>query len=232
MVQTIVEKLNLNRYTNKTILNAPAEQHYFDDLEMTHLTNQLTDRQEDLVIIFVYSKAELVQQITSLTSSLSMSKDGYLFVAYPKIGNPTYPSTVHRDEIFPALAIDPQGDGYLGNTDFKFSRMVKLDDNFTIIGLKFMPIRKKIATSQKVADYTSFVPHLQQQLQTDSTLLTLFETLSPGYQRNWARYVFSAKQQATQAKRFEEIKKILPLGYKSKELYLQAKRGEETDEPN
>lgn len=225
MVQTIVEKLNLNRYTNKTILNAPADHHYFDDLEITQLTNQLTDRKEDLVIVFVYSKAELIQQITSLTSFLSMNKDGYLFVAYPKIGNPTYPNTVHRDEIFPALAIDPQGDGYLGKTDFKFSRMVKLDETFTIIGLKFTPIRKKMATSQKVADYTSFVSHLQQQLQAEPTLLTLFETLAPGYQRNWARYVFSAKQQATQTKRFEEMKKILALGYKSKELYLQAQRG-------
>ncbi|MBP1043067.1 YdeI/OmpD-associated family protein [Vagococcus sp. BWB3-3] len=103
--------------------------------------------------------------------------------------------------------------------------MVKLDETFTIIGLKFTPIRKKIATSQKVADYTSFVSHLQQQLQAEPTLLTLFETLAPGYQRNWARYVFSAKQQATQTKRFEEMKKILALGYKSKELYLQAQRG-------
>lgn len=225
MTQTIVEKLKLNNYGNKTILEAPANNDYFNTLDTTNLADQLTGRTEDLVFVFVYSKEEMVKQIKTLTDTLSFNKNGYLFVAYPKIGNPNYPNTVHRDEIFPALEIDPKGDGYLGQTDFKFSRMVKLDDDFTIVGLKYLPVRKKTTSaSQKVEDYTTLVPQLQQRLQANPEVFALFSNLTPGYQRNWARYVYSAKQAATQLKRFEEMQTIIALGFKSKDLYQQAQR--------
>ncbi|WP_314061596.1 YdeI/OmpD-associated family protein [uncultured Vagococcus sp.] len=225
MAQTIVEKLKLNNYHNKTILNVPADSDYFTSLEPTNLSDQLTGRMEDLMILFVYSKEEMFQQIKELTLSQSFNKNGYFFIAYPKIGNSKYPNTVHRDEIFPALGIDPSGDGYLADTDFKFSRMVKLDDYFTIVGLKYLPIRKKnTATSQKVKDYATFVPELQQRLEANPDILNLFNELTVGYQRNWARYIYSAKQLTTQVKRFEEMQTIIPLGYKSKDLYQQSQR--------
>lgn len=224
MGQTITDKLNLNNYHNKTILNAPIDSHYFDTLETTDLCHKLTGRVEDLVFVFVYSKDEMIQQIKKLTTQ-QFNKNGYLFVAYPKIGNSNYPDSVHRDEIFPALGINPEGDGYLAKTDFKFSRMVKLDDTFTIVGLKYLPTRKKAtAPSQKVDDYISLVPELQQRLVINPEVFQLFESLTPGYQRNWARYVYSPKQVATQTKRFEEMQDIIVKGFKSKDLYQQAKR--------
>lgn len=220
MAQTIVDKLNLNKYAHKTILNQPAKTDYFATLDAANLSDELKERVEDVVILFVYSKSEMIEQITDLTQRLSFNKNGYLFVAYPKIGSPHYPDTVHRDEIFPSLGIDPDGDGYLAQTDFKFSRMVKLDDDFTIVGLKYLPSRKTSSKpSQRVEDYTEKVPELQQRLEAFPDVLDLFNDLTPGYQRNWARYLYSAKQASTQLKRFEEMQLILRSGFKSKDLY-------------
>ncbi|EHY9201391.1 YdeI/OmpD-associated family protein, partial [Listeria innocua] len=43
-------------------------------------------------------------------------------------------------------------------------------------------------------------------------------------QRVWARYIYSAKQPATQEKRRVEMVDILSQGYKTKDLYRQGKK--------
>ena len=49
----------------------------------------------------------------------------------------------------------------------------------------------------------------------------LYAELTPGYQRDWARYIYSAKQAATQEKRRTEMLDILGKGHKTKNLYQQ-----------
>ena len=48
--------------------------------------------------------------------------------------------------------------------------------------------------------------------------LAFFESLTPGYQRSWARYIYSAKQETTRQKRLNETIELLLQGFKSKDL--------------
>ncbi|MNI76225.1 hypothetical protein D3C73_1324410 [compost metagenome] len=56
-------------------------------------------------------------------------------------------------------------------------------------------------------------------LESDVDVLERYRQLAPGYQKDWARYVYSAKRNETQEKRLLEMKAILAEGYKSIDLY-------------
>ncbi len=51
-----------------------------------------------------------------------------------------------------------------------------------------------------------------------------YTTMPYGYQKDWARQVYSAKTEATQEKRLLEMVDILSAGYKSKDLFRQGKK--------
>jgi len=152
-----------------------------------------------------------------------MVYNGYLFFAYPKKGNTRYKTFVHRDEIFPAMKVGE--DGYIADSDMKFSRMVSMDDVFTVVGLKREKKRtkKSVSASQRVADYENNVKDIEALLADHPDELTFFQNLTPGYQKDWARYIFSAKQQKTREKRYQQMVDILSQGYKSVDLYRQKK---------
>ena len=152
-------------------------------------------------------------------------RQGYLYIAYPKKGNKVYPDFVHRDEIFPSLNVDTNGDGYVGDSNIKFARMVSLDETFTIVGLKEVGSSKgKSSTdsSQCVDDYVKYIPEIEVYLSNNSVLSEFYKNLTPGYRKDWARYVYSAKQEATRKKRLSEMEMILSKGFKTKELYRQS----------
>ncbi|MFS0863830.1 YdeI/OmpD-associated family protein [Fredinandcohnia sp. 179-A 10B2 NHS] len=73
--------------------------------------------------------------------------------------------------------------------------------------------------SQCVDDYISYIPEIEKDLSDVPELLTFYQALTPGYQKDWARYIYSAKQESTKEKRREEMKLILASGYKSRDLY-------------
>lgn len=50
-------------------------------------------------------------------------------------------------------------------------------------------------------------------------VITLFDQLTPGYQRNWARYVFGVKNETTTEKRFAEMENALKQRFKSLDLF-------------
>ena len=141
-----------------------------------------------------------------------------------KKGNKKYETFVHRDEIFPTLKVG--GDGYVDNSDVKFSRMVSMDDVFTVVGLKREKKKTKKSTvaSQCVADYEDHVKDIEKLLTDYPNELKFYKELTPGYQRDWARYIFSAKQQKTREKRQEQMIDILSQGYKSVDLFRQKKK--------
>jgi len=66
------------------------------------------------------------------------------------------------------------------------------------------------------------VPKVEKLLQGTSDLLAFYQSLTPGYRKDWARYIYSAKQQETQEKRIEEMKLIFGKVYKTRELYRKA----------
>ncbi|MFD2306293.1 YdeI/OmpD-associated family protein [Enterococcus termitis] len=220
MEKSIVEKLKLKNYSTKAIVNRPDET-YLTDLEDAQLT--LPDKAVDLLFVFVKTMEEFKAIVQTVIEQKLLNKDGVLFVAYPKKGNKMYSTFVHRDEIFPVLGVD-DADGYVGKSTLKFNRMVRLDETFTVTGLKNSDrkAQKSSGNSARVADYVQFIPQVEALLENHLKAKVLFDQLTPGYKKDWARYIYSAKQQVTQEKRQAEMIDILELGFKSKELYRQS----------
>lgn len=220
MAKTIVEKLNLQKYDQVAVLNKPEGSDYL--AELTGYDTSL-EHGYDLIFAFVLDMAALQELVNRVIEHQHLHKNGYLFVAYPKKGNKVYPTFIHRDDLLEGLGSDENG--YVGTSSIKFACMVGLDDVFTVVGFKEDAKGKQQTTSrpsQSVEDYISFIPNVEQDLEDIPELLAIYQSLTPGYRRDWARYVYSAKQEATRAKRREEMKMILQAGYKSRELYRQA----------
>lgn len=219
MSKTIVEKLNLRKYDQVAVLNKPEGTDYL--AELTGYDTSL-ERAYDLIFAFVLDMASLKELVDHVIEHQHLKSNGYLFAAYPKKGNKVYPTFIHRDDLLAGLGSDENG--YVGTSNIKFARMVGLDDVFTVVGLKEDAKGKdKLSTkpSQSVDDYISFIPQVERDLSDTPALLANYQSLTQGYRKDWARYIYSAKQEATRAKRREEMKMILQAGYKSRELYRQ-----------
>lgn len=135
-----------------------------------------------------------------------------------------YDTYIHRDHLFEGLGADEEG--YVQGTTLKFSRMVGLNDVFTVVGLKYDESKTKSSkkASQSVNDYIENIKDIEADLADYPQILDLYRSLTEGYRKDWARYVYSAKQETTRQKRKEEMKEILQAGYKTKELYMREKR--------
>ncbi|WP_057776200.1 YdeI/OmpD-associated family protein [Cytobacillus dafuensis] len=222
MTKTIVEKLNLKKYKKAAVLGLPEGADYL--AELTDFDTELMDSTYDLIFAFVLDMASLKELISKVIEKNYLNKNGYIFVAYPKKGNKVYPTFIHRDDLLSGLGADE--DGYIGTSNLKFARMVGLDDVFTVVGLKIdSKGKEKTSTkaSQCVDDYIEMIPSVEKDLQDTPDVLAIYQSLTPGYQKDWARYVYSAKQEATKAKRRNEMKMILAAGYKSMDLYRRDK---------
>lgn len=216
--KSIIDKLNLHKYESKLVLQLPEDVNELDDLEFD---TSVERDQYDLVFIFIYSLEELLKYTRIMIDKQLVKDKGYVFFAYPKKNNTKYEQYIERDSILPAISSDE--DGYVVGSNLKFSRMVSFNDVFTVVGLKSEPKKAKKGTStpksQCVDDYIEHVNDIKQYLQRNEQLLGFYEGLTPGYQKNWARYVYSAKQKETQEKRLLEMETILGEGYKSIDLY-------------
>lgn len=215
---TIINKLNLNKYNNLAVLNQPSDYHVFDGYSMK------LSGEHDAIFIFIKTVDEMATFTQSIINEQKLLEKGYLFFAYPKKGNKKYDTFVHRDDIFPAMKVGE--DGYVENSDIKFSRMVSMDDVFTVVGLKRekKKAQKSSAASQCVADYEDNVKDVEILLADHPNELEFYRELTPGYQKDWARYIFSAKQQSTREKRQNQMIDILSQGYKSIDLFRQKKK--------
>ena len=223
MVKTIVEKLYLQKYKTAAVLNLPDGLDYFAELS-NYDTELNPGHTYDLIFAFVFNMDSLRALVNKVIEQNILNQSGYLYIAYPKKGNKVYPTYIHRDDLFSGLGADENG--YIGTSAIKFARMVGLDDVFTVIGLKEESKINNSASakaSQRVDDYIALIPEIEKDLQDTPDLLTFYQSLTPGYQKDWARYVYSAKQEATRVKRREEMKMILGAGYKTRDLYRSGK---------
>lgn len=212
MEKSVIQKLGLEKYQNPKLLTAPP------NYNLSGIAWQ-NKEQPDMLFTFIETLSEFKEAVTIAQTDLL--DQGVLFVAYPKKGNQLYQNFIHRDEIFPALQVN-EDDGFVAGTQLKFNRMVSYDKNFTVVGLKKLvnpPTKPTKKASQRVADYQERIPELLEELAKDPLAVANFQQLTPGYQKDWARYVYSAKQQATQEKRLAEAITILQAGYKTKALY-------------
>lgn len=221
--KSIVEKLNLNKYPTKLILQVPENMEDFSELEYDSSSKQA---KYDLIFIFIFSLEEFTKHLQSVIEKQLLEDNGYLYFAYPKKNNKLYKEYIDRDSFMAALPVDEEG--YVSESNVKFSRMVSLNDVFTVVGLKSVPRKSKKTASSKnsqcVDDYIIHVDDIKNYLNKNEELLKTYNELTFGYQKDWARYVYSAKRKETQEKRLLEMETILGEGYKSMDLYRRKKK--------
>ncbi|WHX51435.1 YdeI/OmpD-associated family protein [Paenibacillus woosongensis] len=214
----VVAKLNLNKYETKLILNQPEDIAYFNELQYD---SEMTKEKYDLIFVFIFNMDQFKEYLDLIIRKQAIHENGYLFFAYPKKNNRKYKEYIDRDSFFEQNAVNEEG--YVSGSTLKFSRMVSMDDVFTVIGLKSQAPRKSKPTnaksSQRVDDYVDYISSIREYLNSDQELLELYDHLTAGYQKDWARYVYSAKKSETQEKRLQQMKDILAQGYKSLDLY-------------
>src|SRR5690606_28127131 len=214
----VVAKLNLNKYESKLILNQPEDIAYFNELQYD---SEMTKEKYDLIFVFIFNMNQFKEYLDLVIRKQAIHENGYLFFAYPKKNNRKYKEYIDRDSFFEQNAVNEEG--YVSGSTLKFSRMVSMDDVFTVIGLKSQAPRKSKPTnaksSQRVDDYVDYISSIREYLSSDKELLELYDHLTAGYQKDWARYVYSAKRSETQEKRLQRMKDILAQGYKSLDLY-------------
>lgn len=75
--------------------------------------------------------------------------------------------------------------------------------------------------AKPLSEYTVDIPRVTNLLADTPDLAATFTALTPGYQREWARFIFGVKSQATQDRHLEQMRTILAAGYKSKRAYDQ-----------
>lgn len=190
------KKLQWEKYPVKSIVNPPEEYQSLHNMEESPV---------DCILAFVYSTDEMKAQILETNKNSVLSDQGILYLAYPKTKNKKGLPSIGRDDIFPALEVNDE-DGFVPHTDLKFTKMVSLDENYTVIGLKKgKREEQKKDRSGRVEDYVSFVSDLEALLLAHPEEKAYFDQLTPGYQKNWARYVYSAKKEETRAKRIDNM---------------------------
>lgn len=221
--KNIIEKLNLNKFPTKAVLHLPEDIREFEGMDYDPVLQK--DRY-DLIFIFIFSLEEFKQHLQTVIEKQLLNEKGYLFFAYPKKNNKQYSAYIDRDSFFAEMPVNE--DGVITGSNIKFARMVSFNDVFTVIGLKAEPVKgKKTAnppSSQCVDDYIVHVEDIKQYLSDKEELLKLYNQLTFGYQKDWARYVYSAKRAETREKRLSEMEAVLAEGFKTIELYKQSKR--------
>lgn len=161
------------------------------------------------VMWFVYSLDEMKKAIEE---SIDLLEDnGILYLCYPKLKNTLNLKGIHRDLILPFLNVSEET-GYVRDTLMRFNKMAAFDKDYTLLGIK-KDIKPSIRKQDKT-DYTQYIDALKAHLSKPA--LTFYNTLTKGYQTNWARYVYSAKRKETKEKRLIEVNTLLEKNIKTK----------------
>ncbi|MFL8935242.1 YdeI/OmpD-associated family protein [Rossellomorea oryzaecorticis] len=214
----VTEKLNFDKYPDKLILNLPED---IDDFSGVDFDAGIEKDQYDLVFIFVFDLKEFASRLKEVVEKGLVKDNGYLYFAYPKKNNPKYDAYIERDSIYNENHYDE--DGYVHGSSLKFSRMISLNDVFTVVGMKAAPKKAKKSESakksQSVDDYIAHIEDIETYLGGNEEIAALYAGLTPGYRKDWARYVYSAKRIETQEKRLKEMETVLAEGFKTMDLY-------------
>ena len=216
----IISKLKILSFNDKLIINRPEDIDIFDGIDFD---TSVSKPKYDIVFVFIFSLDEFTEIIKMAIKEDLINANGYLYFAYPKKGNKQYKEYIGRDDFFNTVNMDK--DGFVNGSKLKFNKMVAFNDTFTCIGLKHETKAKpKTQQSQCVADYIDRIPELQQYFSENKEVTEIFDKLTPGYRRDWARYVYGVKNEETKAKRLADMENILKKGYKSIDLYRQNKK--------
>lgn len=186
-----------------------------EDYKTLYTSYQAVTKDYEVVFTFAH-RLEDMQAILNTYTNL-LSPGNLLYIAYPKLKNAKGIEGIHRDHLFPFLRVDEKT-GYVNQTLMRFNKMVSLDDNYTLIGIKKDDThQKRKGASQRQEDYANHVEDVMDLLK-EEPCLAFYQSLTPGYQKSYARYIFSAKQEATKEKRIKETIDLLNQGIKSIDL--------------
>jgi hypothetical protein len=213
-----IAKLKLDRCEKVAILKIPTSL----EEDVKTLKHVPLSTAHDALIVFTTSNAEFFETLERFAKEDRVVEGEMLLIAYPKKGNPLFPDYVHRDEIFPKVRMD--NDGYIYDSPYRFNRMLGFDECFTLLEIKRVANRKTPKPSHVGSDYLKYIPEVEAMLKDDPDVLSIYKALSPSYRKDWAVYLFTTANEATRAKRFEELKSILRAGFKNMTLYRQAQK--------
>lgn len=129
--KSVIEKLNFKKYRTRLILNKPDDIKDFDTIEYN---DSIEKEQYDLVFVFIFNMDEFFKYLTEVVEKNLIKEDGYLYFAYPKKGNPKYDTYIERDDIYTENYYNDEG--YFPNSNLRFSRIISLNDVFTVAGIK------------------------------------------------------------------------------------------------
>lgn len=210
MQNALAEKLRLDPQKELVVINRP-DRRYFSVFQVLE---GYPESPADAIVLFADNLQTLQEMTGRIIRENVLNAGGRLLIAYPKKGNRTLGTYLHRDEILPSLDVDE--DGYIRGSDFRFNQMVSLDGTYTLIGIKRGEKRRgKKSPSQRVGDYIQYIPQIEEDLKGEPKALDFFRGLTPGYQRGWARYVYGAVRPETREKRIKEMARQLKEGVKS-----------------
>ncbi len=220
MASEVARKLKIQDNAAMLILNKPSD---INDFDVFTFDTKAGKKKYDLIFSFIFSLDEFTETLKTVIGKDLLNPNGYLYFAYPKKGNKQYKEYIGRDDFFTPAQMDE--DGYAMGSPLKFNKMIAFNDVFTCFGLKHLEKRKKSTQpSQCVGDYIARIPDLLKHFVKNKEVLDAFNRLTPGYQRDWARYVYGVKKAETTAIRLAEMENVLKQGYKSIDLYKQAQK--------
>ena len=208
-----LNKLGLTKFNNVRVTGAP------DDMRL--MLQNLPSSPDakvpcDLQVSFVFSLEEMKQVIADVATAQRISPHGTLCVVYPKLASKRYVG-IHRDDIFPFIHVNDDT-GEVGTTGLKFSRMRSFDENFTVLDLRWLAqVPRRKTRSQRASDYQARLPELAAELPVAAR--SQWDTLTPGYQREWARYIYSPATAKTRAVHLAQAITALVAGFGNIEQY-------------
>jgi hypothetical protein len=127
----IVDKLKVAKYENPIMVNlTPEVAALFADVDY-----QTEWDRSDFLLTLIYSLPELKDLLEKVDAENYLTDKGYLYVGYPKKASKKYEASIGRDDIFPFIGVDRET-GQVADLDIKFSQMMSLDEDFTVVGFK------------------------------------------------------------------------------------------------
>lgn len=78
--------------------------------------------------------------------------------------------------------------------------------------------------AKPLSEYEQDIPAVAELLENQPEMQSFFTALTPGYQREWARFIFGTASAATKQRHIEKMIEVFGAGFKSKRAYDSRKK--------
>lgn len=142
MENKVLKKLNFKDQKMACVLKAPEafSEHLADLKSLTSVQEAVKPQNTyDFALLFAVMKTDISALFNQVKNNLS--KDGLLWIAYPKKSSKKYKSDISRDD----------GWQVLGDAGYEGVRMVAIDEDWSALRLRQAEFIKTMKRSQKMA---------------------------------------------------------------------------------